>query len=140
MSRNKHRLAEPDDRPGSFKRKAVAPGYLRDLLQAKQHLKSVGLKAADTATSSSTSSTSSAAPAPSAKPGSTRPGPPAGQEAVYVPPTTLPLLFAQRKKFLQHSKLAGTPQPYRLNEEMPVGLLSLPEDVLVRLTLHPVMG
>lgn len=121
---------------GGLKRKAVAPGYLRDLLQAKQRMKSMGLKAADAHPAASSGSISSGA---AAKPGGGMAGKAAaaagssggGQEQLYVPPTTLPLLFAQRKKFLQRSKLAGTPQPYRLHEELPAGLLSLPEDVVV---------
>ena len=120
--------AEPEAAAGEkagSKRKAVAPGYLRGLLQARQRMKSMGLKAA--AAGAPSCSSSSAAP----RTGSGGGGGGRGQGQLYVPPATLPLLFAQRKKFLQASKVKGTPQPYRLNEELPVGLLSLPEDVLV---------
>ena len=129
MSRS---ASENEEKPsGGLKRKAtVAPGYLRDLLQARQRMKSMGLKAAHAAGSSGSAAASTTSTT-GAKSGG-RPGAmtAARQEQLYVAPATLPLLFAQRKKYLL-DKRQSTPQPYRLNEELPVGLLSLPEDVLV---------
>jgi hypothetical protein len=137
MSRSNCKPEGKQEQPMGTKRKAVAtvaPGYLGDLLQARQRIKSMGLKAAHATSSSGSSSGAGssgvARPSLAYRPGS-KPAAALRQEQPYMAPTTLPLLFAQRKKFLQ-SKREGTPQPYRLNEEMPVGLLSLPEDVLVR--------
>lgn len=52
-------------------------------------------------------------------------------QRTYVPVRTLPLIFAQRKRHLQqHKAQAQHTEPYQQREGD--GLLSLPEDVLVR--------
>ncbi|GAB4820094.1 hypothetical protein N2152v2_007140 [Parachlorella kessleri] len=134
MSRS---ASENEEKPsGGLKRKAtVAPGYLRDLLQARQRMKSMGLKAAQAGGSGGSvaaSTTSTAAAKCGSRAGALTA---ARQEQLYVAPATLPLLFAQRKKYLL-DKRQSTPQPYRLNEELPVGLLSLPEDVLLKIMCY----
>ena len=106
---------------GVSKRKAVPPGFLHDLLLARQHWKSVGRGAGDRGLS--VGRAPSAAPAPVALASATT--------HHYVAATTLPLLFAQRKRYLQkHKDALPKRAPWRVGE--PAGLLSLPEDVLVR--------
>jgi hypothetical protein len=54
-----------------------------------------------------------------------------GMPQAYVPVRTLPLIFAQRKRHLQRQKAKAQHRgPYERREGE--GLLSLPEDVLVR--------
>lgn len=135
MKRNHEKQSEAEDTAayqlGNTKRKAVAPGYLRDILQAKQLMKSVGLRVDAPSANRSCNTTNTATS--KVLNGTTILG---RHEQLYVPPATLPILFAQRKKFLQNNKLKGTKQPYRLNEQLPVGLLSLPEDVLLKIVCY----
>ena len=110
------------------KRRAVPPGYLHDLLQARQRMTSMGLRPGP----------SGRAPLPAQVPsastfGAPRPGNASNKQ---VSSHMLPLLFAQRKKYLRRQKLLGTPQQYQQRPGEPVGLLSLPEDVLLRIVCY----
>jgi len=49
---------------------------------------------------------------------------------------TLPELFEQRKRFLQKKKQKAEETPYRCRPDDPVGLLSLPEDVLLKVVCY----
>ena len=51
----------------------------------------------------------------------------------YIPANTLPLLMEQRKKYLRSKKQRDKGKtPYQERPGEPAGLLSMPEDVLVR--------
>lgn len=122
---NQSSLNARSSHSGSTKRKAMPPGFLQDYMLAQQRMKSVGLYR-----SNAQESTHSSAPeaSTSSEPSSSY------ASAGYVPVYTLPHLFAQRKQFLQQRKQF---QPhcdvYRQHPDRPSGLLSLPEDVMVRI-------
>jgi hypothetical protein len=114
------------------KRRAVPPGFLHDLLQARKRMTSVGLKATGSGTaninaggSSSRIHSNVAASTSALLQLHTL------QHAPHAPVKTLPLLLEHRKKYLQSVKVNGTAAHYQQRAGEPVGLLSLPEDVLV---------
>lgn len=122
---------------GVHKRKAVPPGYLQGYLQARQRLKSMGLEPLKRFPSGqhpahphhhqATSNVSVVTASTSAPP----------QPAAGLRSEMLPLLFKQRKKYLQRQRLLGTPQQYSQQRPgEPAGLLSLPEDVLLKIVCH----
>jgi hypothetical protein len=115
--------------PMAVKRKAVPPGYLHDLLHARHRMNSLGIRLGpDGHLPPPRPLADLPAPGPSAAPAPALRT--AHQRAPYVPAKTLPLFFEQRKRYLQQKKLCGaTPYQQRVGE--PVGLLSLPEDVMV---------
>jgi hypothetical protein len=127
---------------GVHKRKAVPPGYLQGYLQARQRLKSMGLEPLKRFPITSrhhsahthhhlhhqaTSNTNVVTASTSAPP----------QPAAGLLSEMLPLLFKQRKKYLQRQRLLGTSQQYSQQRPgEPAGLLSLPEDVLLKIVCH----
>ncbi|KAL6782685.1 hypothetical protein ACKKBG_A07720 [Auxenochlorella protothecoides x Auxenochlorella symbiontica] len=114
------------------KRRAMPPGFLGNYMQARASMASVGLGPAapeghGRASSSGPAgcSTRTSVLGPSA----------AGQRAApFVPATTLPSLFAHRKHYLRAQRRANPDQqPYCQHQGKPVGFLSLPEDVLLKI-------
>ena len=145
MKRQHDGVADPSDAPhfkvprtvpapqGPVKqRRAVPPGYLHDLLHSRHMMKTVGLRVHN-----------------GAQPGASKLGPSSvavtsGRIAALAKPQhplskatamrthTLPSLFEHRKRFLQTKRRKERGQtPYQQHPDKPVGLLSLPEDVLV---------
>lgn len=122
---------------GTSKRRTVPPGFLGNYMQARAQMASVGLAGSSGEISSSwqgseTSSLSSnLARERNELPRIACPK----RSLTFVPITTLPTLFAQRKEYLLGRLQAGQfrpgQRPYRRREGEPAGLLSLPEDVLV---------
>ena len=113
-------------------RRAVPPGYLHDLLHTRHMMKTVGLRAP-------------AGPSqPMRKPGpvvavtharlapAPRPLQFLHRKLPHIPGQNLPSLFEVRKKFLQKKRRHERDRtPYQQRVGEPVGLLSMPEDVLV---------
>ena len=108
---------------GVQKRRAVPPGLLRDLLQARDEIRRVGLKEGHAVAPSAAGRSTGAAAGPAG---------PRSSSAAYVPPRTLPLLFAQRKHFLQQHK-AKAQHADAFQRQPGEGLLALPEDVLLKI-------
>jgi hypothetical protein len=138
--RKEHRTAPSSHPPAMKQRKAVPPGYLHDLLHARHLMNIVGLRGPPAAAAASRQLGGGGGGAA----GSGRAGPmPAAalgrsshlqlqKRLPCVPANTLPLLMAQRKKYLRHKKQRDRGQtPYQQRPGEPVGLLSMPEDVLV---------
>lgn len=118
--------------PPVKQRRAVPPGYLHDLLHTRHLMKTVGLRAPG------------APSQPMRKPGpivavtharlapAVRPSQPQMHKLPHIPGHNLPSLFEVRKKFLQKKRRRERDQtPYQQRVGEPVGLLSMPEDVLV---------
>ena len=127
---------EPRTAPGTQvtlkQRRAVPPGYLHDLLHTRHMMKTVGLRAP-------------LAPShPVRKPGPIAAVTNAGlvpvvrtsqqhqQRMPHINNLHLPSLFEVRKRFLQKKRRRERDQtPYQQHVGKPVGLLSMPEDVMV---------
>lgn len=113
-------------------RRAVPPGYLHDLLHSRHMMKTVGLRAP-------------LAPSqPVRKPGPAvavtqgrlapafKPFQQLHSKLPHIPGQNLPSLFEVRKKFLQKKRRSERDKtPYQQHVGKPIGLLSMPEDVLV---------
>jgi hypothetical protein len=122
-------------------RRAVPPGYLHDLLHTRHLMKTVGLRAP-------------LAPSqPVRKPGlpvavtqgrlapAMRPMAPMHpfqhSKLPHIPGQNLPSLFEVRKKFLQKKRRSERDKtPYQQNVGKPIGLLSMPEDVLLKVVCY----
>lgn len=148
MSHNREQQKHGTDTGGAkralLKRKAfVLPGALHAALQSRQLLTSMRLRPA--AAPGGAQSARTALPSGGGSFGGGHKSAPAAASAqltiaggchsaaprTYVPVRTLPLIFAQRKRQLQQQKSAAQhAAPYQLREGK--GLLSLPEDVLLK--------
>lgn len=133
-------------------KRAVPPGYLHDLLQSRNMLKTVGLRSGKQQIDTRLGLKSSNHPKTNANlrhynrhvalhqdtrgkrvvQGSRT----YNKVACSVGTRTLPQLFEHRKKFLLSKRsIEKDVTPYRNHPEKPIGLLSLPEDVLVGVQL-----
>lgn len=111
-------------------RRAVPPGYLHDLLHTRHLMKSVGLRGIPNQQNTSSKNVQSSAAVASGRLAAL--AKPLLKNGVR-PPNTLPSLFEYRKQFLQTKRRKERDQtPYQQHPGKPVGLLSLPEDVMVR--------
>lgn len=111
-------------------RKAVPPGYLHDLLHSKQLMKTVGLRAPIApGTTGNSKNMSTAAAITSGKLAQLA----KSQAKPSKNSNILPSILEFRKKYLQTQRKRRRREetPYQQHPERPVGLLSLPEDVLV---------
>ena len=111
-------------------KKAVPPGYLHDLLHSRHLMRTVGLRGSQT----SGSHTMPKGNGVHKKMMEIRKR---GHSLLNKPSLlgtpTLPELFQQREMFLQKKKRdEDVETPYKCRPNDPTGLLSLPEDVLVR--------
>jgi len=113
-------------------RRAVPPGYLHDLLHTRHLMKSVGLRGPIHQQSANKNVQPSAAVTSGRIAALVKPQQPCSKAAGTIPAITLPSLFEHRKRFLQTKKRKERGRtPYQQHPGKPVGLLSLPEDVLV---------
>lgn len=119
-------------------KRAVPQGYLHDLLQSRHMMKTVGLQGLGGRLKSMDSKFAKLQPHSSLNGGKVtselrRSANIFSYNKTSALHTTqkLPELFEQRKRFLQKKKRQKEDVAYRRNPEKPVGLLSLPEDVLV---------
>lgn len=137
--------------PSSIKqRRAVPPGYLHDLLHSRHMMKTVGLKASFgpshpvrkpgpivAVTNARLAPLATSRPLP--QPLATATATPTAENAssllppkLHIPGRILPSMFEIRKKFLQKKRRRAREEtPYQQRQGHPIGLLSMPEDVLV---------
>ena len=119
-------------------KKAVPPGYLHDLLHSRHLMKTVGLRSNVSHGGASQWVTTGSKLMQSLQGGGKRMhNSAAGSNKPSLSGTpTLPELFEQRKRFLQKKKQKEEETPYRCRPDDPVGLLSLPEDVLLKVVCY----
>jgi hypothetical protein len=127
-------------------KRAVPQGYLHDLLQSRHMMKTVGLQGLGGRLKSMDCKLAKLQPHSSLN-GKKMTSDLRRRDNIFSYNKTsalhttqkLPELFEQRKRFLQKKKRQKEEVAYRRNPEKPVGLLSLPEDVLVSHTFDQII-